>query len=604
MTPRSRPSSGWRRRPLAASILLSLQADRRSTLLTFLTFGLRPAIPIVIACLIKVIVDSAVSGTSTPLILAALGIAVAAGLSAGSVAYPIELNTRMIEATSAAVDEKIMTLAARLPGVTDLENPVVLDKLEVLRQERVHLSEGADAFALVLGGAVRAVVTAVVLAALDPVMLLTPLLAVPSLLASRRGQRRRTDANQAGAPSSRLARQLFSIASSPAAAAELRLCGVGTEVRARHEAIAEEADGGIVQAVAGNVLFSSLAAVLFAAGYLGALLLILRGFDRGAASLGDVVLTVGLVTMINVQVSQAVAFLGFLQQTIAAARELLWLESFVARASGGAGGDRTPPDRLAQGIRLCDVGFRYPGSETWALRDVSLEIPAGAVVAVVGANGAGKSTLIKLLAGLYQPSAGRISIDGVDLAEMVPGSWYERTSACFQDFCKLEFRAGQSVGLGQLACVDDEDAIHTAVRVGTAAEVVAALPEGLATRLGRSFDDGVDLSGGQWQRMALARARMRPAPCLLLLDEPTAAIDPLAEDAILNGYIAAASQAAATSNGVTLFASHRLSTARSADLIVVIDGGSVVEVGPHGELMADGRSRYRALYEQQARGYA
>ena len=592
-----------RRSALVAAIGLSLEADRRATLLTFVNFGLRPVLPVLIAYLIKLVVDGALAHDDRTVLAASIAIAVLAALSAGSVSYAIELSTRMIEGTSSVVDHRLMSLVGRLPGVTHLENPEVLDRLETLRQERVYLSEGADAFSLVLGATVRAIATGVLLALVSPWMLFTPLLALPSLLASRRGQRLRAEAVDAGADQARLGRRYRGIGHSPAAGDEIRLFGLAPVLRERYLGATTAADRLVDRALLGNLGLSTLAGIFFAAGYVGSLLLLLHSYASGGASLGDVVLTLNLVTLINLQISQAIGFTGFLQQTVASSRRLLWLQDFAATAAARQPGSRTAPVQLSDGIRLAGVGFRYPGSETPALHEVDLHLPAGATVAVVGANGAGKSTLIKLLAGLYRPTEGVITVDGINLCDIVTADWHSHSSACFQDFCRLEFLLGDSIGLGELALRTDTEAVATAVAQGAATEVARSLPDGLATPLGRSLVGGVELSGGQWQRVALARARMRQQPCLLLLDEPTAAIDPIAEDAILAGYLAAARQTTARTNGITVFASHRLSTVRSADLIVVVENGRLSQVGTHAELVAERTGSYRELYERQARAY-
>lgn len=595
-----------RRSGVRLAVSLSLEADRRATLLTFLSFGLRPAIPVLIAYLVKVVVDAATAGDRGTAIGAAVGIAVAAGVSAGTIASAIEVNVRMIEASATLADRRLMTLVGALPGVAHLENPEVLDQLEVLRQERVFLSEGGDAVSLVLGAAVRAVLTAVVLLLVSPLMLLTPLLAIPSLLASRRGQRRRNAALEATAQRARLGQHLQAVAISPPGGRELRLSGLVDSVRGHRAEAVGTVDRAVTRAVAGNLVATTAAGAFFAAGYVLALLHVLGTYSQGGLSLGDVVLTVSLVTLVNLQVGQAVQFLGFLQQTAASARRLLWLEDYVERVADDArvpGPPRSAPVRLRDGLRLSGVGFRYPGSDAWALRGVDLQLPAGSVVAVVGANGAGKSTMIKLLAGLYRPSEGRVTVDGVDLADVAAADWSSRLSACFQDYSQLEFAVRQSVGAGDVPRMDDPDAVALAIREGAATEVVDVLPDGVDTLLGRSFSHGTQLSGGQWQRVALSRARMRQSPVLLVLDEPTAAIDPLAEEVLLNGYLAAARATAARTNGITLFASHRLSTARAADLIVVVDGGRVVESGDHGALMAAG-GLYGDLYRRQANAYS
>jgi ABC-type multidrug transport system fused ATPase/permease subunit len=302
------------------------------------------------------------------------------------------------------------------------------------------------------------------------------------------------------------------------------------------------------------------------------------------------------------QVSQAVQISAFQHQTLSSAQRLMWLEDHVASALAAVSGDRPPPTEIAERLRLSGVSFQYPGTAKYAVDGVNLDIPTGSLVAVVGANGAGKSTFIKLLAGLYEPACGEILIDGVPLAALDQQKWYDRTTACFQDFARLEFEVRDSVGAGFLAKRRDEQAVRTAIELG-AADFVNQLGRGLRTPLGRSFEDGAELSGGQWQRIALARSRMREQPCLLLLDEPTAALDPIAEEEVLSRYLGAARTAVATTNGITFFASHRLSMARSADLIVVIDSGKIAQLGHHADLMAQRGGIYHDIYTRQALAY-
>jgi ATP-binding cassette subfamily B protein len=221
---------------------------------------------------------------------------------------------------------------------------------------------------------------------------------------------------------------------------------------------------------------------------------------------------------------------------------------------------------------------------------------------LVGENGAGKTTLVKLLARMYDPTTGRILVDGVDLATIAPDAWRSQLSAGFQDFVKFELTVRDVVGIGDVERSSEEDAVRAAIARGDAESVVGGLPRGLDTQLGKKFTDGVELSGGQWQRLALARAFMRERPLLLLLDEPTAALDPEAEHRLYEQYAAAAKIAAAETGGITVLVSHRFSTVRMADLIVVMHNGRVEEVGTHEQLLATA-GRYAELFELQARAY-
>src|SRR6185295_11775064 len=241
--------------------------------------------------------------------------------------------------------------------------------------------------------------------------------------------------------------------------------------------------------------------------------------------------------------------------------------------------DAPVPERLTDRIRFEHVSFTYPGTDRRVLDDVNLDLKAGSVVAVVGENGAGKTTLVKLICRLYQPTSGRILVDGTELARMPVDAWRSRLSGAFQDFFKFEFQARHSVGVGDIPRLDDEEAVRVAVDRAGAADVVDRFSDGLATQLGPTWPGGVEVSFGQWQTLALARGFMRDHPLLLVLDEPTAALDAETEHALFERYAAAAHQDA---NGrITILVSHRFSTVRMADLIVVLDGARLVEAGTH-----------------------
>jgi ATP-binding cassette subfamily B protein len=237
------------------------------------------------------------------------------------------------------------------------------------------------------------------------------------------------------------------------------------------------------------------------------------------------------------------------------------------------------------------------------------------VIAIVGENGAGKTTLVKLLAKMYEPSSGTIQVDDTPLARMPAAEWRARMAGAFQDFFKFEFRAHQTVGLGDVPRIDDRRAVAGAVDRAGADDVVAQLPRGLDTQLGKTWPDGAELSFGQWQKLALARGFMRDRPLLLVLDEPTAALDAETEHALFERYASAArggsgaSVSASAGDGgdaddgrIILLVSHRFSTVRMADLILVMDGARLIEAGAHDELMAKG-GHYAELYGIQAAAY-
>ncbi|MBA3289278.1 MAG: ABC transporter ATP-binding protein, partial [Acidimicrobiia bacterium] len=216
-------------------------------------------------------------------------------------------------------------------------------------------------------------------------------------------------------------------------------------------------------------------------------------------------------------------------------------------------------------------------------------------------NGAGKTTMVKLLAGMYRPTAGRITADGVDIVTMPTAEWRARLAGAFQDFFRFELLAGHSVGIGDTLRLDDRPAVERAVTRAGADDVVERLPGGLDTQLGPTWEDGVEVSFGQWQKVALARGFMRDEPLVLVLDEPTAALDAETEHALFEQY-ADAARSAKASGRITVLVSHRFSTVRMADLIVVLDGSRVVEVGTHEDLLARAGT-YADLFTIQASAY-
>jgi ATP-binding cassette subfamily B protein len=253
------------------------------------------------------------------------------------------------------------------------------------------------------------------------------------------------------------------------------------------------------------------------------------------------------------------------------------------------------PATLERGLEFRGVSFRYPGREDWALRDINLRIPPGQKVALVGPNGAGKTTLIKLLTRLYDPTEGAILLDGRDLRDYDPDDLRRRVGVIFQDFVRYQLTARENIGFGQIDQLDDSGRIAEAAERGGADDVVSELPNGMDTMLGRWFHEGHELSGGQWQKIALSRAFMRDGE-VLVLDEPTAALDAEREYEIFQRF------RELTNGKIAVLISHRFSTVRMADQIAVIEGGRITEQGTHAELLVSGGT-YARLFEMQAEGY-
>jgi ATP-binding cassette subfamily B protein len=281
---------------------------------------------------------------------------------------------------------------------------------------------------------------------------------------------------------------------------------------------------------------------------------------------------------------------------------LRWLRELVA-AQEPPPATAAVPERIERGITLRGVSFGYPGTGRTVLEGVDLDLPAGAIVAIVGENGAGKTTLVKLLCRFYEPRAGEIAVDGIDLRAFDLSQWRRRISTGFQDFVRFEFLAREAVGVGDLPAVDDDQQVLAALDRVRATHLVDRLPAGLDTQLGRSYADGFELSGGQWQKVALGRAAMRSQPLLVVLDEPASALDAAAEHTLFEQYARQARRVGEATGAVTILVSHRFSTVRMADLIVVLVDGRITEAGSHDVLVRRG-GLYAELYGLQAAGYA
>ncbi|MGD8384534.1 MAG: ABC transporter ATP-binding protein [Lysobacterales bacterium] len=269
-----------------------------------------------------------------------------------------------------------------------------------------------------------------------------------------------------------------------------------------------------------------------------------------------------------------------------------YLETPVKHAGPGRARGPLPAD----GVRFEAVSFTYPGASEPALRDIDLHIRPGESLALVGENGSGKTTLIKLLTRLYDPDSGRILLDGLDLREWDENTLRQRIGVIFQDFSRYQFLVGENIGVGDVRYFEDEPRWRDAAAKGMADALIEGLPSGYATQLGKWFKNGMELSGGQWQKIALSRAFMRSGADILVLDEPTASMDAAAEATIFEHF------RQLTKNRIAILISHRFSTVRMASQIVVIENGSIIERGSHEQLMAlDGH--YARLFSLQAAGY-
>ncbi|MEQ7128293.1 ABC transporter ATP-binding protein [Actinopolymorpha sp. B11F2] len=533
----------------------------------------------------------------------------AAGAFLGSVAADkalcmigVNARIRQLERVSHVFGARVAEITARIPTLDHLESPRYLDQAQMLRERSGSLGVALNTLLNTFNDVVRVGGTLALAATADWRMLLVAAAGLPVLLATRWFVAWQATAEAESAQPGRLTFHLLGLGRDAAAGAEVRVFGLGGFLRERLLlAVAAWRQPFVVLARRMALVETLCNAVFF--GVAGAVLLWMVGdVLAGTVRLDSFVLAMLLVNRLQSGSRDLQEAARTAVDMIRTTMRLLWLLDYAKEVERVHTGTLEPGPTLSRGIELDGVTYRYAPRDRPALDQVSLRLPAGSIVALVGENGAGKTTLVKLLAGMYQPTAGRILVDGVDLNRFDVTAWRRRLSGAFQDYLRPEFIAAEVVGIGDLDHLSNRGRLRTAVEDGAADAVIAQLPGGLDTQLGSAWPGGVGLSGGQWQRLALARGMMRDHPLLLVLDEPTAALDATTEHALFERY-AAAAKAGRASGTVTVLVTHRFSTVSAADLIVVLDHGRVVELGSHAELLeADGH--YAELYRLQARGYA
>jgi ATP-binding cassette subfamily B protein len=553
-------------------------------------------LPVAVAWVGKEIVDAVVAGeveralawVVAELVLVAC---VAAAQRSASMLRSL-LGVRLGLALNLEILRKAQTLE-----LSHFQDPEFYDQLTRARREATHRPLAVAGELLGLLGAFVTVLgfVALLLSFSKLSVLLLLLAALPAVLAELRFSRRVFELRNRRATDSRMLGYLEYVLASDEHAKEVMMLNLAPTLLARYEGVSEDiwkeerslalrrTFWVILLAQIGTVSFYgcyALIAVQAATGVigLGDMTMYVLAFRQGQLSVQSILLALGSLYEHDLYMSNLLAFLAIpVEQR--------------PRMLGPA------PLRAEPGIRFEGVGFRYPDQDRFALRNIDLHVPPGQTLALVGHNGAGKSTFIKLLAGLYEPSEGRILLDGHDLRSFPRDELRRRLSVVFQDFNQYQLSARENVGFGSPAHVGDRARVHAAVDEGGATELVDSLPAGIDTQLGRWFPGGVDLSGGQWQRIALARAFMRRESDILVLDEPTAALDIDAEGEVFE-------RVRALAQGRTLvLISHRFANVRMADRVVVLERSGVVEDGSHDDLMAlDGV--YAEMFRKQARGYA
>lgn len=601
--PRDRPApaSNWR----AAAVMLGFawQADPRQALLAFVLFALEALALALFAFWLKLLLDGVQGDTAGQVWVAVTGLAASvAGTSVLAYAGN-RVRMRLAERAHHLVERRLMTLVGQTPTLTIHETPEHLTQLELL-DGAWEFGEVIPSLINLCATAIRILTTTLLLWSVHPLLLLLPFFGLPALLLSGQTSGLFDRGNELAAEPSRRSSYLFDLATSAAAAKEIRLFRLSAALLTRFHAANREIRAIHLWLNVRGELIGLATRLVFLVGYLGAIIFVIRRAVEGTASVGDAVLTAVLAGQVLGLIAASADLVQFTWRGLAAARRYLYLADLALAARRQVQPNTVIPAQLSDGIRLHHVAYRYPLGQGDVLHAINLHLPAGTTVAIVGDNGAGKTTLVKLLAGLYEPTAGQITVDGVDLAHLDPDQWRQRIAAGFQDYARFEFVVRETVGIGDLTALtgQGDEAVLVALARAGAADFVETLPNGLATQLGPNWPDGIDLSGGQWQKLAIGRAMMRTTPLLLLLDEPTAALDAETEHRLFQQWTTAAHHLRQTTGAVTVLVSHRFSTVQMADLIVVLNGGQVVEIGSHRTLMAQG-GLYAELFEMQARSY-
>jgi ATP-binding cassette subfamily B protein/ATP-binding cassette subfamily C protein len=581
------------------------EADRTGAILVGLLTLFLALLPAAIAWIGKLIVDGVVlaarSGAAQDRARVLWLVAAELGLMSAQMTGVRLLSARrelLRGVLGNRINERILEKALSLE-LRHFEDADVYDKMQNARREASSrpLSLAMQVFAIAQNAITLAALSGL-LVRLSPASVLVIVAAsVPAFLAEARLSGESFRLWTWRAPEGRRLNYLEWILTRDSHVKEVKLFGLGPLVLERYRALFRKFFDEDRRLALRRLRAGLAFGVLSLAAFYGMYALMAGRAARGAITLGDLTLYIAVFRQGQAAVQAVLGAVGGMYE------DALFMSNLFDYLEIRTGGEeprvrppRSPQRGRPQEIAFRNVSFRYPGKDDWALRELTLTIAPGEKLGLVGENGAGKSTLVKLLLRLYDPTEGEIRYGGVDLRDMDPEDLRARIGAVFQDFVRYQFTAAENIGLGEPTHVEDRERIVEAARRGGATGVVEGLPKGYDTVLGGWFEAGHELSSGQWQKLAVARAFMRDGAEVLVLDEPTASIDAESEHELFQRFQALAADRTA------IVISHRFSTVRIADRIAVLHGGRLEELGAHRELVARG-GRYAHLFSLQAQGY-
>lgn len=585
---------------LPAFFKLVWQSNPKKTFLSFLFRILRSAMPVTLLYIGKLIVDQVILLHNTPgsdtaylwkLIALEFGLAILTDALNRIINL---LDSLLGDSFSNFTSVKIMEHAATL-DLEQIEDSEFYDKLERARQQTVGRTMLLSQVMSQMQDLISMIFLVTGLFAFNPWLILILIIAIlPAFLGESHFNSQNYSLTRSQTPERRELDYLRYLGASDETAKEVKIFNLGDFIIGRFKTLSDKFYKDNSKLAVKRSVWGSFFSILGTIGYYAAYIFIIIRTVNGSLSVGDLTFLAGSFRQLRTLTE------GILSRFTSISQGAIYLNDFIDFFAIQPVITITPnpipfPNPIRQGFTFENVGFKYRHTEAWANRYLNFTLHPGETLALVGENGAGKTTLVKLLARLYEPTEGRILLDGIDLREYDPAALRLNIGVIFQDYLRYQMTLSNNIAVGNIQELGNEELIKTAAKGSTADALAAKLPNFYEQALGKRFNNGVELSGGEWQKVALARIYMKESQ-VLILDEPTAALDARAEYEVFQRF------AQITKGKSAVLISHRFSTARLADRILVLDKGQVLEVGTHKELL-DLKGRYAELFNLQAKGY-